>query len=272
MENLPKSYSFVFAAKAKSPQGEPLENVFQFQFEKGFHKYLIDNSAQLKKLDGRIFKKGTIKIIYAFLEKAHPTMPYFYMALENSNGNVAYNFVVPKPNDEEKKSFGDYLRKEVYFIGHLFHFLNVALIDYPQTETAKLTLSRQPIKPMVSEVNDHLHFIVDLSQRASLDLNSLFSGFRSDVRDPEKLVTNAINSIFKSIPKERGYHPSKSTRVSLRNSFMQITIYGDGCGMFIDGSPDTSSGWRIMTVYTDSPIQVIALMAGLGTIFLKTWA
>lgn len=269
MQNTPKAYRFVFAPRATGPQGEVLENVFQFNFERDFHKYLIDNSAQLKKLESRIFKKGITDTIYAFLEKQHPTMPYFYLAVEHDSFNTVYNFVVPKPNDAEKKSFGDYLRNEVHFIGHLFCFLNLAMISYANTESAQLILSRQPIEPMISEVNNHLHFIVELSQRASLDLNSLLSGFRSDVRDPEKLVADAVNSIFKSIPKERGYHPSKSTRVSLHNNFMQITIYGDGCGMFIDGGSTADNNWRIMTVHTDTPIQVVALMAGLGTLFLK---
>lgn len=270
MQKTPLSYRLHFMATSKDKDGQPLKNVFKFLLTKGFRRFLDTNRETLSKSHAENLPDGIFEDVYALLAREHPEMPHFYFyGAVKKDSEFIYNLVIPPPTEKEKKIPKGYLQEEVNFVGYFLHFLNLAAIDYGQSDAAKLIYPSQPYIINVIRRGDFAHFFVDVDNVYSSHLNTLIAGLQSNANDIEKFVANAIKAILKPLDNKQ-VKISKSVSVSLANDHMQIGLFHNRCCMYIDPEGKTSEGKTIRLTDLVSPMDIAAFLAALGTMFLYT--
>lgn len=256
---------------SKDKDGKPLKNVFKFLLTKGFRQFLDTNREMLSKSHAENLPDGIFEDVYALLAGKHPEMPHFYFDGEpEKDSEFIYNLIIPPPTAKERKSPKGYLQEEVNFTGYFLHFLNLAAIDYGQSDAAKLVYQRQPYTINVVRRGDFAHFFVDVDHVYfySNHLNNLLAGLQNNVNDIEKIVANALKAILKPFDNKQ-VKISKSISISLSHDYMQIGLFHNRCCMYID--PEGNSGSKTIRL-TDlvPPMDIAAFLAALGTMFSYT--
>jgi hypothetical protein len=258
-DNLPVLYSLVFAREFDGlPQG-PVQNLFQIKIHHAFAGFLKDNIdvvLEISQVDTGVKKELRELLV------ANTSFGSFssFSATQNNEKTIYINFVVPVYS--ERVPLHEYLHPEAIQIGNLFSLLELAGVLFMQTEHGKeyrrVTFADQPFIPsFIPTVGGH-HLSFEIQGDLVRELNRLLYAITDAHKEELKL---SINSILAHQPQ---FHDR--TYVVLRHGYVQVEIYGDGCALIrIDSTVEekfTLTGRNI-----DTPVQLIALFAAIGTLF-----